>query len=367
MTSKRKICFILPHFFLEYSGGAEIQCYYLAQELLSRGWEVHYLRESDKTGTEVMDGIQVHALPRRKSYLKWMNAAALRAKMQEIKADVWYNRATVSYLHLVTRFARQTGGQVAFAFSRDSQFSYQEHRDNYARAYMKVFATVDLFMFFRALRQADHILVQTLKQQELLRSRLQLSGTHIYNAHPLEEAQSPAPARQPHILWIARIKTFKHPEYFIEIARRLRETPYQFFLIGKLEDTQLRGVLETAAEELPHLHIMGGLTSEEVHEALSQARILVNTSDFEGFSNTFIEAWLRGVPVASLRVDPDGMISREGLGLIEPDLDKVSAAIQHLMEDNARWEQLSGTCESFARNHFDIRRAADRLEATLIP
>ena len=33
---------------------------------------------------------------------------------------------------------------------------------------------------------------------------------------------------------------------------------------------------------------------------------LVNTSDYEGFSNTFIQAWMRRVPIASLHVDPDG-------------------------------------------------------------
>ena len=121
MTQGRSICFILPHFHLEYSGGAEIQCYYLAQELLQRGWVVHYLRESDQTETKEMDGILVHGIPRKKSYLKWQNGGSIGRKMHEIKADVWYNRATLAYLPFITHYAKEVGGKVMFAFSRDSQ------------------------------------------------------------------------------------------------------------------------------------------------------------------------------------------------------------------------------------------------------
>ena len=44
---KRKFCFVLPNIHGEFSGGAETQCFFLAKELLARGWEVHYIRESD--------------------------------------------------------------------------------------------------------------------------------------------------------------------------------------------------------------------------------------------------------------------------------------------------------------------------------
>lgn len=367
MSKKRKICFILPHFHLEYSGGAEIQCYYLAKELLKRDWEVHYIREtSSNLETKQMEGITVHGIPKRKAYLKWQNKSALINKMKEIQADVWYNRATLAYLPFVVRGAEEAGGKVAFAFSRDSQFNYAEFRQTYKDLKMKVYSTIEQFFFFRALKKTDQLLVQTQQQKQLLHEALALSADHIYNAHPVESNTGEESERKQLILWIARIKHFKRPELFLDIARRLKDEPYEFRLIGKLTGDALSQRLEEEAKALPNVKLMGHQTSEQVHAALRQARIMVSTSDVEGFSNTFIEAWLRAVPVLSLNVDPDGLIQEHGLGHVESDLNTFCTVIQDLMNAPEQWNALSQRCEMFARNHFDIKKAVDKLEAVLL-
>ncbi len=41
-----KIVFVLTNFFFEDKGGAELQVYYLAKELLTSGNEVYYIRQT---------------------------------------------------------------------------------------------------------------------------------------------------------------------------------------------------------------------------------------------------------------------------------------------------------------------------------
>jgi hypothetical protein len=41
---------------------------------------------------------------------------------------------------------------------------------------------------------------------------------------------------------------------------------------------------------------------------------MVNTSDYEGMPNVFLEGWARGVPALALTHDPDGVIERERVG-----------------------------------------------------
>jgi glycosyltransferase involved in cell wall biosynthesis len=58
----------------------------------------------------------------------------------------------------------------------------------------------------------------------------------------------------------------------------------------------------------PNILYLGGLSQDEVNDCISRSHIFVNTSVQEGFANTFIQAWMRRVPVVSLAVDPDGLL-----------------------------------------------------------
>jgi hypothetical protein len=45
-----------------------------------------------------------------------------------------------------------------------------------------------------------------------------------------------------------------------------------------------------------------------------EATVFVNTSDYEGFPNTFVQAATGGCGILSLRVNPDGFLDRFGCG-----------------------------------------------------
>jgi hypothetical protein len=76
---------------------------------------------------------------------------------------------------------------------------------------------------------------------------------------------------------------------------------------------------------------------------------------FEGFSNTFIEAWLRGVPVVSLTEDPDGLIRNRGLGAASGTLDQPAA-----------WWEISARYRKFAEEKFNSEVNVRRLEKELL-
>lgn len=56
--------------------------------------------------------------------------------------------------------------------------------------------------------------------------------------------------------------------------------------------------------------------SDDVLAMLRGAKMMVNTSDAEGFLNAMLEAWTVGVPVVSLTPGPGGVFERHGLGLL---------------------------------------------------
>ena len=364
--NREKICFVLPHFHLEYSGGAEIQCYFLAKELLSRGWEVHYIRESKNQETTIQEGIVVHGIPKQKGYKKWANREALHRQMEKIKADFWYTRANISYLPWLIKYAPDIGGKVIWAFSRDSQLSYKGEMERFSSPFLKAFHFLNGLNFIRSLKKTDIILVQTKYQMELLKKNFGYEGTHIYNAHPLQidNREDQRSSRQNQILWIGRMQDFKHPERFLEVAEYLQDLPLQFCMIGPVKEDR-NDPIRAKAAELPNVKLMGKLPQPKVKELLQKSLLLINTSDYEGFSNTFIEAWSQGIPVLSFHVDPDQIIQKQGLGWINHRLENIKNIISDLIKNPQLQEDLEKKCKSFANKNFNITEAVDKLEARL--
>lgn len=68
-----------------------------------------------------------------------------------------------------------------------------------------------------------------------------------------------------------------------------------------MESGTYSDTLSTRIALLDNVTYLGERDNGYINNLLEiQADLLVNTSDSEGFSNTFIQAWLRGIPVLSL-------------------------------------------------------------------
>jgi len=117
-------------------------------------------------------------------------------------------------------------------------------------------------------------------------------------------------------LWAGRVISYKRPLAFLDLARAVPEA--RFWMLGIPQpgerNVRLLADVRRAAAELPNLELLDPRPRDDVMPLIDRAVAIVNTSEFEGLSNTFLEAWSRGVPALSLSHDPDGLIERLGLG-----------------------------------------------------
>lgn len=368
MADKKRICFVLPAFFPETKGGSEFQAYVIAHELLKVGWEVHYIREKGRKvrPAETVEGIELHSLPRRNTRLKWLNLPSLFRMMKKIRAQFWYCRATVSYVFPVWLAARASGGRVVWACSKKDQISDDVWRNNRKESFLlRAFQNLDRLLFKSVIRKVDLIILQSHEQKMWMERIWGLGGPVIYNSHP--PVSFPEGPREPLVLWVGRLQPWKHPEHFVHIVRRLHGKPYRFLAMGReIEKIGIASEFKKLEQFAPNFKYLGEIDREEVCSLLERARLLVNTSELEGFSNTFIEAWLRGVPVVSLTEDPDGLIRDRGLGAVSGSLDRLAGDIEELMDQPAAWREISARCRKFAEEHFNLKVNVRRLEKELL-
>jgi glycosyltransferase involved in cell wall biosynthesis len=117
------------------------------------------------------------------------------------------------------------------------------------------------------------------------------------------------------------------------------------------------------------MRTVGGLTylgeksNDQINRILGVSHILVNTSDYEGFPNTFIQAWLHEVPVVSLHVDPDNVLTRQGLGFHSGGLDRLVQDTRNLIENTDLRTRIGKKARAYALEHHGLARNLNQVAA----
>lgn len=369
MQDRKVICFILPSFFFERKGGSELQVLYIAIELIARGWEVHYIRENDKKigMTENFNGIILHAIHRKKEYMKWRNYAQLKLLMEKIKADYWYCRSTYIYLESIIKISKKIGGKTIWACSHDTQLDDHiiktKKNQYYKIPFLCLFGLFKKNRFRKILKSVDHIILQNSYQHFMLKKNYNKIGHIIFNAHPIPDFKDTI--REPIILWIGRLQNWKRPEIALEYAEKFRSKNFKFIMIGRLMNNQIQKMIIDASERLTNFEYIGEVELDQVNKMLSKSKLLLCTSYHEGFPNTFVQAWLRGVPIVSTKVDPNNFIRIHRLGKVSSDFDKLYYYINKIMTDHLMWLRVSHRCRNFSKSIFNIKTHVDKVERIL--
>ncbi len=354
-----RIAFILPAFYADHIGGAERQVQILANHLRNEGWEIVYIceRSADHPNKEIHEGIEVLALPQRKRRSAWLNHFTLKKAMTESRVDIFYQRIRHPYTGMAAFHARKMRKPFIFAVASIADVI----RDKNLRRSSQAGNPLDLLLHplnryiedFGILK-ADAIICQTKEQSETLQKHYDRNGTIIPN-HIITNNESITSKKvQPEILWLSNIKPFKRPELFIELARRCSDLQTRFVMAGLCQDQYIYEIIRQADDELDNFTYIGPLDPSDADKNILEATLLVNTSEFEGFPNSFQQAWAGGVPTLSLGVDPDGVIQRESMGGCAASLGELERMVRDFIDDGEKLRRTGGKARIFACQNYDI-------------
>ncbi len=157
------------------------------------------------------------------------------------------------------------------------------------------------------------------------------------------------------MLWIGNLRPLKRPELLLEAAARLPDL--SFHLIGgPLPGTEayFEQVRQRAAI-LPNVTFHGFVPRHRIAEYLGRARVLVSTSEIEGFPNTYLQAWSHGTPVVAF-LDPQQLIARNRLGVVVHDAQELRAAIAKLASEPEEWRAASARSRRFIDGRADEKQ-----------
>jgi glycosyltransferase involved in cell wall biosynthesis len=163
---------------------------------------------------------------------------------------------------------------------------------------------------------------------------------------------------------VGRIDPNKRPEEVFALAAAL---PHRQFIVVCNNVRQLgEAALEEMEHRLPNLMLANQVDLRDIDALFHFSDLLLNTSAVEGFPNTFLQAGMHGLPVISMTVDPDDMLSRFGCGRVANGT-RLDLAYQTeaLLTDTAAYARASAACSRWVCERHDPDARVAELSAVL--
>jgi glycosyltransferase involved in cell wall biosynthesis len=370
MEDRLNICFV-AHFAYKalsgqddgHIGGVERQTSLMAKWLASRGHRVSVVVWGDgKDGHESIDGVNIVRLCRRDAGLPVLRFFAprwssLNRALRVADADIYYQNCAEYVTGQVALWARMNKRRFVFSVASDPECLSRPPILHSFR---------ERFLFELGRKWADKVIVQSRYQQNLLRNETGIRATVL--PMPSEKPTTNKQAGQPdnlsrleNVLWIGRIAPVKRVELLLDIARDSQSI--KFDVVGGVDqDAEYAHSMMQRASGVPNVVMHGAVNFEDVGKHYQAASVLCCTSEFEGFPNTFLEAWSWGVPVIST-VEPDNLFSRFGIGIKCDGKDDMVRVLQSLHENPDQLRVMSQNARDYFRDHHSKEKAMPAFES----
>lgn len=364
----KKICFVgldnypvlNPSKGNEYFGGESVQQTLLAKAFYELGYEVTMVvGDYGQPRRETIDGIKVistFAEDEGVPVLRYVypRMTSVWSALKEADADVYFQSCAGVRTGLVARFCKRYNRKFIFRLAHDSDCIPGQQIIPYWR---------DRKIYEYGLKRTDLISAQGVKQVELLFKNYGLPSTPINMTVQLPDTDINN-KKDIDILWVNNLRDFKRPELVPELAKMLPN--YNITMIGGAVpgNDELYNQVKQLAEKTPNLDFKGVVAYHDINAYFLRSKLFVNTSDWEGFPNSFLQAWIRKVPVLSF-FDPDGLIASEGLGAVPSTLNEMAASCDEILGDDKKLESIGATSEKFALENYSPVAVATEYEELL--
>jgi glycosyltransferase involved in cell wall biosynthesis len=352
---RQKVAILLPSHWSSTLGGAEYQAKLLSEHLVASGtFDVHWLSRRVASDFRDPGGCTIHKIARHRGIRQkafFFDHALLHKLLHQLRPDVIYQRVGSAYTGIAAQYARRYGCRLIWHVAQDAELIPPRLSGWTPSAWLRY---IDRLYLRYGVRHAGQIVVQTHDQARLLGENYGRQATKVIrNFHPAPSESIDKNGR-PTVVWIGNLKHVKQPAVFIRLAQACADmADVRFVMVGKpYPEQREQGPFEAAVRASPNLQYLGLQSIEAVNALLSRSHVFVNTSLVEGFPNTFIQAWMREVAVLSLNVDPDGLLTRGGIGsCANGDEGVLARTLRRWMRDTASREEVTQRAREYVTEH----------------
>lgn len=338
-----------------HSGGSEAQMFQLAKALSRMGNYVSVVvGDYNQPKRHTISGIESFRINNRRGFKPWRIVNSIINIFNILlknKPDVVVHQ-NFGYFHGVNAiFCKLLGIPYVYFTASEADVDGTRYR---------TISRPVAWLWLIGLKITPTIIVQANVHREYLRKNFHRDSIVIPNGIDTKKF-SRTREHGNSILWVAHWRQVKRPDIVVELARRLPKCT--FIMCGGFYDEKLYQRIVSALPQ--NIIIRGHSNASELMNAYQDAILLINTSDYEGIPLTFDEAWACELPVVSLNVDPDAVITRYSLGFVSKTIDQMVKDIENLCADKRKTAELGLGCRDFVVKYHNIDIMAELISDIL--
>lgn len=198
------------------------------------------------------------------------------------------------------------------------------------------------------------ICLQNQYQSKMLKKGYNKNGKIIKSHMEINDVDLDKKSDIPIVLWVGSMAEVKQPWLVIELAKMMPSVKFQ--MIGGYQgDPTLYNNMKKQSEELENFEFLGVVPFDEINYYFNKAWILVNTSMFEGFPNSFLQAWMNYMPVVSINANPDDLITNYKLGFYSRNLKHLKEDLSILLNNKDLIKEMGINGRQYVEKEHDIK------------
>jgi glycosyltransferase involved in cell wall biosynthesis len=329
--NRKKILFVDDQIYKLYqddaksTGGAAIQTYNWMKGFEAVGFKVAYTSPVKTSG----DAVYLKHLRKGPRYVFWLlHLFDYYREVKKFNPSIIYLSTAGWKTSLWLIISRLVGAQYVQRISNNIVFNagiYRKHLGVYRYGLAKL-----------GVKGSDLILCQNEFQRSIIRSLFPRVKTEvIYNPYLLTNEIDNSNQTREYVAWIGLFQYQKNLPGLLHIVLECQDILFKIAgePAGVLDNETIEALEKL--KKLRNVEFVGFLDRVSLNNFLKNSLCLLNTSHYEGFSNTFLEAFSTSTPVITrIATDPDGIIQRNNLGFATTDYDEIPSLIKGIKSAN---------------------------------
>ncbi len=351
----KKICFVSTFAYPLFNpdckvtfGGSEVQMYLLAKELAKdKNFDVKFIvADFGQKKIENYEGVEIYkSYSIRKKIVNYIKAPIILYKtLKKINPDVVIQRSA----------APETGICAFFCKLNKKKFVYS------------IASTVDINgefakkgilgkLYNYGLDNVDYIIAQNKDQKNLLEQwkKKEFQNIEVIKSGYEMKFKIKSNAKK-FILWIGRSDKCKNPDLFIDLAEKFPAE--KFVMIMPKSKKEIWEKIYKRIKNTKNIEFLERIPFHKIDNYFKKAKIFLNTSKYEGFPNTFVQACKNGTPIVSLNVNPDNFLEKYKCGFFcKNDVNLMKDQINILLKNKKIYQEKSRNIFNYAKENHNIK------------